>query len=163
MNVLTMTCAAGAKNTPSERDEAPVRGRTVLSLRDLRKSFGGQIVLDGISAELHEGEVVLLRGDNGSGKTTLLNILSGNLEPDAGGINLQANGRAEHFQFPRRWWQEINPVDHFTPERVAREGVGRTWQDVRLFNKLTLIDNIAVASPRQTGESPFNLMRFRRI
>lgn len=90
---------------------------------------------------------MLLRGNNGSGKTTLLNILSGNLEPDEGSIHLQVNGASEHFKFPRRWWENLNPFDHFTPERVAREGVGRTWQDVRLFNSMTLAENIAVASP----------------
>jgi ABC-type branched-subunit amino acid transport system ATPase component len=124
----------------------------------LRKAFGGQVVLDGVSAELREGEVVLLRGDNGSGKTTLLNILSGNLEPDAGSIHLEANGTTEHFEFPRKWWQDLNPFDHFTPERVAHEGVGRTWQDVRLFGTLSLADNIAVATPRQPGENPLNVL-----
>jgi len=135
----------------------PLAGRKVLlRIQNLRKAFGGQIVLDGLSAELREGEVVLLRGDNGSGKTTLLNILSGSLEPDAGSIYLAANGATEHFEFPRRWWQNLNPFDHFTPERVASEGVGRTWQDVRLFTTMSLADNIAVATPRQTGENPLS-------
>ena len=132
--------------------------KVVLRIRDLRKAFGGQVVLDGVSAELREGEVVLLRGDNGSGKTTLLNILSGTLEPDAGSIHLTANGTTEHFEFPRRWWQNLNPFDHFTPERVANEGIGRTWQDVRLFSTMSLADNIAVATPSQNGEKPLNAL-----
>lgn len=144
-----------------ERENPLAERKVVLRMLDLRKAFGGQVVLDGVSSELREGEVVLLRGDNGSGKTTLLNILSGNLEPDAGSIHLQVNGASEHFKFPRRWWQNLNPFDHFTPERVACEGVGRTWQDVRLFGNLTLADNIAAASPDQLGENPINvLMRY---
>ena len=111
---------------PSRSRTSNDSSRVVLCIRDLKKTFGGQVVLDSASADLREGEVVLLRGDNGSGKTTLLNILSGNLEPDAGSIHLQANGTAEHFKFPRRWWENLNPFDHFTPERVAREGVGRS-------------------------------------
>lgn len=140
-----------------QRVEPLAKRSVVLRIRDLRKSFGGQVVLDGASAELREGEIVLLQGDNGSGKTTLLNILSGNLEPDSGFIDLRINGASEDFAFPRRWWQNLNPFDHFTPERVAREGVGRTWQDVRLFGTMALAENIAVATPHQPGENPFSV------
>ncbi len=128
-----------------------------MRVRGLCKAFGGQVVLDGVDLELHEGEVVLLRGENGSGKTTLLNILTGNMEPDSGEIDLFANSHPEHFHFPRHWWQELNPWDHFTPERVAVEGVGRTWQDVRLFGSQTLLDNLAVARPDQPGERPWQI------
>lgn len=164
MTAITTTQSVVHQTTPREKQDALAGRNTVLSIRNLRRAFGGQIVLDGASAELREGEVVLLRGNNGSGKTTLLNILSGNLEPDAGSIQLQVNGAAEHFRFPRRWWENVNPFDHFTPERVAREGVGRTWQDVRLFSSLSLADNIAVAAPAQSGESPLNiLLRHGRV
>lgn len=132
--------------------------RVVLSIKGLRKAFGGQVVLDDVDADLKEGEVVLLRGDNGSGKTTLLNILTGNLEPDAGTIHLRTNGEEETFRFPRNWWEGLNPFDHFTPERVGAEGVGRTWQDVRLFPTLTLLDNIAVARPQQSAENPLRAL-----
>jgi len=127
---------------------------TLMHAEGLRKSFGGQTVLDGVSLDLKQGEVVLLRGANGSGKTTLLNILTGNLEPDAGRIQLFTNGETEQFDFPRSWWQELNPLDRFLPERLAQEGVGRTWQDIRLFSTQSLQDNIAVATPDQTGENP---------
>ncbi len=100
-----------------------VRNRILLRAHDLCKAFGGQSVLQGVSVELRSGDVVLLRGDNGSGKTTLLNILTGNLEPDRGEIELTANHHAEHFRFPRPWWKNLNPADHFTPERVAKQGV----------------------------------------
>lgn len=126
----------------------------LLRASGLRKSFGGQVVLDGINLELRQGEVVLLRGENGSGKTTLLNILTGNLEPDSGTIDYLADGTPRSYAFPRRWWQELNPFDHFTPEFVAREGIGRTWQDVRLFGAQSLRDNIAVAEPGHPGENP---------
>jgi len=95
--------------------------RVLMKVRNLRKAFGGQVVLDGVSLDLHEGEIVLLRGDNGSGKTTLLNILTGNMEPDSGSIWVDGNGAEEHFEFPFRWWQELNPLSHFTPEKVAKK------------------------------------------
>nr|VFJ46230.1 MAG: ABC-type branched-chain amino acid transport system, ATPase component [Candidatus Kentron sp. DK] len=126
----------------------------LLHAQGLKKAFGGQIVLNELDLELRQGEVVLLRGENGSGKTTLLNILTGNLEPDAGTIHYLTGGAPRIFHFPRRWWQNINPLDHFTPESAAREGVSRTWQDVRLFNSQTLRDNIAVAEPGHPGENP---------
>lgn len=134
------------------------RGKVLMSVKDLHKSFGGQTVLEGVDLELREGEVILLRGENGSGKTTLLNVLTGFLEPDYGEIQLFVNSHPELFRFPRRWWQELNPWDHFTPERVAVEGVGRTWQDVRLFGSQTLLDNLAVARPDQPGEVPWQIL-----
>jgi ABC-type branched-subunit amino acid transport system ATPase component len=132
----------------------PDTGRVLLRAKGLKKSFGGQTVLNGIDLELRQGEVVLLRGENGSGKTTLLNILTGNLEPDSGTLDYLADGTPRSYSFPRRWWQELNPFDHFTPEFVAREGIGRTWQDVRLFGAQSLRDNIAVAEPGHPGENP---------
>lgn len=154
-----MVASEYSQNAPQETDTSnPSRGGVLMQVKGLRKAFGGQTVLDGVDLDLREGEVVLLRGENGSGKTTLLNILTGNMEPDAGEIHLYVNTHPEHFRFPRRWWQEINPWDHFTPERVASEGVGRTWQDTRLFGSQTLLDNLAVASPGQPGEKPWHML-----
>lgn len=128
--------------------------RVMLAARGLRKSFGGQVVLDDVDLKLRQGEVVLLRGENGSGKTTLLNVLTGNLEPDSGSIEYTADDTPRTYRFPRRWWQELNPWDHFRPEFVAMEGLGRTWQDIRLFHAQSLRDNIAVAMPGHPGENP---------
>lgn len=177
--------------------------RGILRFHDLRKAFGGRVVLDGISAEIRPGEVILLRGQNGSGKTTLLNILTGCLEPDSGTINYNSasssveiegargdtdnlpskiknqkssiinlssvasaekdrQSTASAFSFPRPWHRDINPFQRFTPETVARLGVGRTWQDIRLFKSLDLADNIAAASP-DSGDYPWSaLFRPRR-
>jgi len=154
MNALTAINMIAQPGVDATRQDI---SRVLMQVKGLRKSFGGQVVLDGVDMDLREGEVVLLRGENGSGKTTLLNILTGNMEPDAGEIDLFVNSHPEHFRFPRRWWQEINPWDHFTPERVAAEGVGRTWQDVRLFGSQTLLDNLAVARPNQPGEKPWRM------
>lgn len=112
------------------------------------------MILDSADLELRRGEVVLLRGENGSGKTTLLNILTGNLEPDFGRIEYLADSSPRAYNFPRTWWQQLNPFDHFTPESVAREGIGRTWQDIRLFGTQSLRDNIAVAVSDHPGENP---------
>lgn len=126
----------------------------ILRTREVNKAFGGLRVLNSVSLELHRGEVILLRGDNGSGKTTLLNILTGNLKPDSGLIELSIDRVNKRFAFPRAWWRELNAFDPFSPERMANDGIGRTWQDIRLFSTQNILDNIAVASPKQLGENP---------
>lgn len=148
--------ASAAKDTATSQTSAQVllSGSCVLETTGVKKSFGGQVILESVNLKLQRGEVVLLRGENGSGKTTLLNILTGNLKPDAGTVQYLADGTHRAYRFPRRWWQELNPFDYFTPEFVAHKGMGRTWQDVRLFSSQSLRDNIAVAEPSQPGENP---------
>jgi branched-chain amino acid transport system ATP-binding protein len=131
-----------------------LESRPVIRVRGLSKSFGGQKVLDDVSISLHEGEVVLLQGNNGAGKTTLLNVLTGNLEPEAGVIQVALTQARENFHFPGKLWSKLNAFSHFSPERIANEGVGRTWQDVRLFSSMDLRNNIAIATPDQVGENP---------
>lgn len=124
----------------------------LLKAEALMKSYGGQIILNGVDLQLYEGQVVLLRGDNGSGKTTLLNILTGHLEPDAGIIEFSTYGKSETFAFPRHWTQKLNPLDRFRADRIARKHIGRTWQEIRLFPTQNLLNNIAVAPQKQLGE-----------
>jgi len=130
----------------------------LLQVYGLGKSFGGQIVLKDVSVSLRLGEVVLLLGSNGSGKTTFLNMLTGNLKPDVGEIHLSSGKKQQVFRFPSPWQQELNSWNHFTPERLAQEGIGRTWQEVRLFPSLSLLDNITAASPQQKGENPISAL-----
>lgn len=126
----------------------------MLSVSGITKAFQGQVVLNSVDVELQRGEIALIRGDNGSGKTTLLNILTGNLEPDAGTIRLSINGKPKVFTFPQRWHRRLRTHNRFTPEVVVREGLVRSWQDTRLFGTQSLSSNIAVASPNQIGENP---------
>ena len=117
----------------------------------LSKAFEGNVVLDGVSFDVLDGQVILLEGDNGSGKTTLLNILTGNLEPDLGTISYLMADRPRTYDFPRSGLRRLIP---FAPEVIAKMGLGRGWQDTRLFGSLSLRDNIAVAVPDQPGENP---------
>lgn len=147
----------------ADRRQPPASEEVVLSATGLSKSFGGQCVLDEVDLTLHKGEVVLLRGENGSGKTTLLNILTGNLKPDFGAMSYLANETPRLRRFPRSWINNLNPFDHFTPEVVAQEGFGRTWQHIRLFGSQTLRNNIAVAYPRNRGENPLTALFAPRL
>lgn len=130
--------------------ETPVDERALLSVaavparaevRSVDLAFDGQEVLHGVTFDLQAGELALLRGENGSGKTVLLNVLSGYLAPDRGSVRLQLGGE----------WID---AAHASPERLARQGVGRLWQDIRLFPSMTVLDNVMAGTARMLGESP---------
>ena len=123
-----------------EAAAAPV----VLSLRGLDKRFGGVVVADGIALDLHAGEIVGLIGPNGAGKTTLFNLISGVLRPDAGQILLQG--------------QDLRSLPLY--ER-ARAGIARTWQHMRLFESMTVLENLLIAPTRYPGESLLRLLLAR--
>ena len=131
--------------------------KTVLEARNIVKSFGGNTVLKGVDLQLSEGEIVLLQGANGSGKTTLINILTGNLEPEEG-IIVVRNEYERQFRFPRPWYRSFLPFTYFSPERIAWSGMGRVWQDIRIFSTQSLCQNVAVATPDQPGESPCKVL-----
>ncbi|MCX8490640.1 MAG: ATP-binding cassette domain-containing protein [Cyclobacteriaceae bacterium] len=104
-------------------------------------AFGGQQVLRGANLDLAGGQIALLRGPNGCGKTTLLNILSGFLKPDIGKANFECNGIL------------INILNK-TPDQLARLGLARLWQDIRLFPTMTVLENVLAASPHAIGINP---------
>lgn len=107
----------------------------------LSLAFGGLHVLDDVSFTVPRGGAVLLRGENGSGKTTLLNVLSGFLCPDSGHISFRLNG--DDLESART-----------SPERLARAGLGRLWQDIRLFPTMTVLENVLAATPGLIGQNP---------
>jgi len=111
-------------------------------VRAVELAFGGHTILDGVTFDLRPGELALLRGENGSGKTVLLNVLSGHLAPDRGSVRLRLGDA----------W--INAA-RSSPERLARLGVGRLWQDIRLFPSMTVLDNVLTATPRMLGQTPW--------
>ena len=93
----------------------------LLTVQNLRKRFGGLWAVDGVSFELHAGEILGLIGPNGSGKTTLLNTINGVHAPDAGSIRL-----------------DDRSVAGLSPPRLAALGVMRTFQAARVFETLTV-------------------------
>ncbi len=97
----------------------------VLSLNGARKSFGGLVAVNDVSFDLWPGEMLGLIGPNGSGKTTVLNLISGALKPSAGGILL--HGRK---------------ISGLPAHRIARLGVARTFQLVRVLPSLTAEENV---------------------
>jgi branched-chain amino acid transport system ATP-binding protein len=100
-----------------------------LELRGVTKRFGGVAAVDGVSFEIAKGEIVGIIGPNGAGKTTLLNCISGLHRLDGGDI---------------RWQGES--IAGVAPHRIARIGIGRTFQIVRPFGSMTVRENAAVGA-----------------
>lgn len=100
----------------------------MLAIRGLTKHFGGIRAVDGIDLFLGEGELVGLIGPNGSGKTTVFNLVTGIYRPDAGSIALEGEN-----------------LVGIAPHRINRLGVARTFQNIRLFRNLTVMDNVRIA------------------
>ena len=109
---------------------------TLLRLEALSKSFGGLQAVNDLSFGVKAGTITSLIGGNGAGKTTAFNLITGNLAPDAGHI---------YFRGAR--------VDGLPSHKVARAGIARGFQELRLFNRLSARDNIETAVPDQRGES----------
>jgi len=136
----------------SLRQDVP--GHGVIRLENISKHFDGQVILDRVSCELGESQVILLRGSNGAGKTTLVNILCGFLSPDSGVWEYCGTSKRIVLRFPQPWWCR-GTMARFRPDAIAKFGITRTWQDTRLFPNHALWENIAVATPGQIGENPF--------
>lgn len=103
----------------------------MLVLRDLTLAFGGLIAVDGLSAEVNEGEVFAIVGPNGAGKSTVLNMVSRLYDPRSGEIELE--GRS---LLARR------------PHELAGLGVARTFQNIELFEQATVLQNLLVGRHR---------------
>jgi branched-chain amino acid transport system ATP-binding protein len=100
----------------------------ILTATGLTKRFGGIRALDGVDLSVARGELVGIIGPNGSGKTTLFNVITGIYRPDRGGVHFEAcaiAGRAPHA--------------------INRLGIARTFQNIRLFRNLSVLDNVRIA------------------
>jgi branched-chain amino acid transport system ATP-binding protein len=102
-----------------------MEGKGQLTVRDVSKHFGGVLAVNGVSMEVNQGEIVSVIGPNGAGKTTLLNMVSGFYHPDRGTIELEGKN-----------------ITNYSPSRIATMGVARTFQNIALFQGMTVLDNI---------------------
>ena len=106
----------------------------VLSVRDLRKSFGGIVAVDGVSFEVNDGEILGIIGPNGSGKSTLFNCILGQLQPSGGEVVL-----------------DDRPVTGMRPCDLNLLGVSRTFQLLQVFAQLTVRENLILAGQEHQG------------
>ena len=100
---------------------------TLLAVQDLTKSFGGLAAVDGVTLDVKRGQIFSIIGPNGAGKTTVFNLITGIYKPTSGTIIL--GGRS---------------IAGKTPDNVLRSGIARTFQNIRLFNNMTVLENVMV-------------------
>jgi ABC-type branched-subunit amino acid transport system ATPase component len=109
-----------------------------LRVEGISKRFGGLQALDDCRFDVAPRRITCLVGPNGAGKTTIFNAITGFLTPDSGTISFRGSR-----------------IDRLAPRDIVRAGIARTFQNLRLFNDLTALDNVLVGMQGQFGEEPF--------
>ena len=112
---------------------------TLLSAHNLTKRFGGLAAVNDVSLELWLGQIHAVIGPNGAGKSTLANLLSGDLPPTSGRMVLSGTD-----------------VTGWTPEKISRRGLGRSYQKTNIFTTFSVWDNVRLAAQSRVQPSPFN-------
>ena len=107
----------------------------LLEIHGLKKAFGGVQALGGIDFHIDEGEIVSVIGPNGAGKTSFFNVISGMYSPDEGHIIFDGDNLTHHL-----------------PNEITQRGIARTFQNVRLFPNLTVLENVMVGQHCRTKE-----------
>jgi len=104
----------------------------ILEIQTVTKVFGGLTAVDQVTTGIEPGEIRALIGPNGSGKTTLLNVLNGIYRPDGGQVLLKGA-----------------PIHGLRAHEIAQRGLGRTFQNIRLFGNLSILKNVMIGAHRQ--------------
>ncbi|MFL6110132.1 MAG: ABC transporter ATP-binding protein [Catenulispora sp.] len=126
---------------------AAVDGDAVLRAQEVTLRFGGLTSLDHVSLTLQRGEILAVIGPNGAGKTSLFNCLTGVYLPQEGAIELLREDGGGPLSLRGR-----------KPHLVNRAGVSRTFQNIRLFNALTVLENVQIAAETRTTSGPIGIM-----
>ena len=113
----------------------------ILELKHMTMDFGGIKAVDDLSLTLHEREILSVIGPNGAGKTTLFNLISGIYPPSYGSI-----------------YFEGKEITGFKPHRLVQAGIARTFQNLRLFNKMSVMDNAKVGQFCRTASGPLSIL-----
>jgi len=121
--------ANAAAPLPVGKRVAVPPGEVLLSVRGVSKAFGGLSAVDDVSFDVRSGELVGIIGPNGAGKTTLFNLINGLVRPDSGAVIMSGRDAAG-----------------LKPNRICRLGIGRTFQVVRSFQRMTLLENVLIGA-----------------
>lgn len=115
--------------TSQSRSRPEDAGEPILTVENVLKRFGGLVAVDGVSFQVPEGQILGLIGPNGAGKTTLFNVLNGFLEPEEGTVRV---GDTD--------------LTHSAPNEHTKEGMARTFQLVKPFGTLNVLENVMVGA-----------------
>ncbi|MGL5041783.1 MAG: ABC transporter ATP-binding protein [Culicoidibacterales bacterium] len=126
----------------------------ILTIDNLTKTFGGLSAVSDVSIALDAGELVGLIGPNGAGKTTFFNLLTGVYVPTSGDVNLLVDGKMKRLNGEK-------------PYNITAAGMARTFQNIRLFGNLSVLDNVLISMHAHSGAgvltSIFRLPKYHRI
>lgn len=140
---------SGTHAAPTAPETASTPGAVLLEVRDLAVSFGGIKAVAGLSFSVHEGEIVSVIGPNGAGKTSAFNCISGFYRPKAGTVAFGGT-----------------PVTRLKPSRITQLGMARTFQNVRLFKEMTVLENVKTGMHSRLRQNVLDAMlhtpRYRR-
>src|SRR5262249_11873809 len=125
--------AGGDRLMATPESTAKPEPKPLLELAGVSMSFGGLLVIDNLDIVVNEREVVSVIGPNGAGKTTLFNLITGIYSPDAGEIRLDGEN-----------------LVGMPPHKIARRGAARTFQTLRLFLNMSVIENVMASQYGQT-------------
>lgn len=127
----------------------PRDSKCLLEIEDLSKNFKGLRAVNNYRLDLREGEILGIIGPNGAGKSTLFNLITGYIPPSSGKIRFLGQD-----------------ISNNPPDRIAKLGIGRTFQSVRLFSSMTLMDNVRTAQQLHDSDNListlFSLPSFHR-
>ncbi|MEG0628912.1 MAG: ABC transporter ATP-binding protein [Enterococcus sp.] len=115
----------------------------LLEIKELTKNFGGLAAVSNVNIALEENQLVGLIGPNGAGKTTLFNLITGVYEPSEGYVLLEVDGQSQRLNGKK-------------PYAIADLGLSRTFQNIRLFKDLTVLDNVLIAMNSKNKEGFFS-------
>lgn len=124
----------------------------VLRIEDVTMQFGGVVAVNNLSMEINEGEIVSLIGPNGAGKTTVFNAVTGVYPPTNGQVLFYGepiacnhpHGKMRKLYAGENLGKYTKVVEH-TPDFIAKKGIARTFQNIRLFKTMTVFENVLVA------------------
>lgn len=135
----------------------------VLHMENITMQFGGVIAVNNLSIDVYEGEIVALIGPNGAGKTTAFNCITGVYEPTNGCVSFYGETIvSNHPQGKmKKLYTDQNSglypkVVSLTPDRITKRGIARTFQNIRLFKKLTVFENVLVAKHMRAKQNVFS-------
>ena len=127
--------------------------KNVLHMESITMQFGGVVAVNGLTLDVNEHEIVALIGPNGAGKTTAFNCVTGIYQPTFGSVSF--NGEVILADTPqgkmRRLYEgDITPTDltpvRKTPDQVTKLGIARTFQNIRLFMNMRVIENVLIGT-----------------
>ncbi|MCL1914360.1 MAG: ABC transporter ATP-binding protein [Eubacteriaceae bacterium] len=108
---------------------------SVLEMREATMRFGGVIAVESLNLEVNLGEIVAIIGPNGAGKTTAFNMITGVYAPTSGLILFDRDGS-----------KEMQTITGMRPDLITKLGVARTFQNIKLFQEMTVLDNVLISS-----------------